>query len=1230
MFRLLTRYAVIFFCMMWAISAAQHQKYALVIGVKEYKHVAPLQNSLNDAMDMASTLRKKGFHVIDVYDPPTKRVMQDKIREYFQMIRERKEAAGLVFYSGHGMQVDGINYLIPADANPLEKFDLDDQCVNMNYIMDALQNAGNGLNIIIMDACRNNPFRSFTRSGERGLSIVDSPKGSYIVYATKPGAVASDGVGRNGLFTSKLLQYINTEGLNLEQVFKQVARDVSNDSGDQQRPWISSDYTGEFYFSPPASTPQNTAPVSVTAPVSAPINAVVTNTQTVASRSPKKPLIIKADDKVKPFGADNPALTVSLAGIADGEVLDRAPLVTTTASKTSLPGTYPIIVAGGSDLDYDFYYEPGTLTITKATQKISLNLPSGMKEGQTPYVLRAIATSGEPVDLSLVSGNATLNGNVLTVLGPGIVTIKASQKGNAIYEPAEVISSGAVATRLNLIARAEDKIRPYGKDNPPLTVSYFGLLEGETLERAPLVTTTATKTSLPGNYPITASGGVDADYNFSYEAGTMTITKLTQKINLVLPAMKEGQPPIPLRGTATSGEPVEYSLLSGNAKIADNVLTIQGPGPISIQAIQKGSAIYEPTEVIVSGEVMARINLVAKADDKIRPYGTENPVFTVSYTGLVSGGVLKSAPIAKTTATSASLPGTYPITVTGGYDDDYNISYQEGTLTISKLFQAVSFFLPEQMVEGDFFTLSAMATTGEPVTYEVVSGNAKIENGQLHILGAGKVTVKAIQKGTALYGASEATASTEVAGKMFVIARADDKTRPYGMENPPMTVSFSGMMSGHSGDHIDEFPVATTSATKNSLPGNYEITVSGGADDEYKFNYKTGTLIITKLFQAVSLSLPKEIKYGPTPYTLTASSSSGAPISYSLIAGNATLINDQLTVLGPGPITIKASQMGTSIYEPAEAEATTLAVAPIVAATSGRGKGSATRVNLIVKAEDKTRPYGAKNPEFTIKFFGLKSGEVAIDELPSLSTTANKNSPPGNYPIVAEGGSDDDYNFSYQPGTLTITKLSQTIKFTLPEGLKQGASYTLSAVTDSGEPVAFSLISGNAKIEGNKLTINGAGQITVKASQSGTNIYEPAELVVSSDLAAPVSPVRTEAPAKKVEAKPLEVKEGEEVYTVVDENASPIGGMAAFYKHVASELNYPAHAVRMGVEGKVYVEFIINKDGSISDANVVRGIGGGCDEEAVRVVNNSPDWTPAKQNGKIVRQKYTIPITFKL
>ena len=134
------------------------------------------------------------------------------------------------------------------------------------------------------------------------------------------------------------------------------------------------------------------------------------------------------------------------------------------------------------------------------------------------------------------------------------------------------------------------------------------------------------------------------------------------------------------------------------------------------------------------------------------------------------------------------------------------------------------------------------------------------------------------------------------------------------------------------------------------------------------------------------------------------------------------------------------------------------------------------------------------------------------------------------------------------------------------------------------------------------------------------------EIQVSLDVE-----MNEETKVEEIEIKVEEPKEDvDQIFTIVEETATPKGGMAAFYKYVGSKLKYPPQANRMGVEGKVYVEFVINRDGSIVDVKVVRGIGAGCDEEAIRVVEASPAWNPGKQRGKPVRQKYTLPIQFKL
>ena len=177
--------------------------------------------------------------------------MRDAIREFGHEISEG--GVGLFYYSGHGLQVDGENYLIPIDADIELKAEVAEECVSAATVLKVMEYSNNRINVIILDACRNNPFRSFSRSDKKGITKMDPPQGakqgSIIAFATAPGAVASDGDTRNGLYTSKLFKYINMPGLTLEEVFKKARIDVLNESNRHQIPWENNLFTGDFFFS---------------------------------------------------------------------------------------------------------------------------------------------------------------------------------------------------------------------------------------------------------------------------------------------------------------------------------------------------------------------------------------------------------------------------------------------------------------------------------------------------------------------------------------------------------------------------------------------------------------------------------------------------------------------------------------------------------------------------------------------------------------------------------------------------------------------------------------------------------------------------------------------------------------------------------------------------------------------------------------------------------------------
>jgi uncharacterized caspase-like protein len=193
---------------------------ALVIGNSNYR-TAPLTNPQNDARDMAAVLRKLGFEVIEKIDADERR-MKAAINDFSKKLR--RSDIGLFYYAGHGMQINSNNYLIPVGADISSESDVEFEAVNAGRVLGKMREAGNRLNIVILDACRDNPFKRTFRTQAQGLSQMDAPKGTIIVYATSPGNVAEDGQGRNSPYTKHLLANIARPDLPINQVFNEVGR----------------------------------------------------------------------------------------------------------------------------------------------------------------------------------------------------------------------------------------------------------------------------------------------------------------------------------------------------------------------------------------------------------------------------------------------------------------------------------------------------------------------------------------------------------------------------------------------------------------------------------------------------------------------------------------------------------------------------------------------------------------------------------------------------------------------------------------------------------------------------------------------------------------------------------------------------------------------------------------------------------------------------------------------
>ncbi len=252
------------------------QKLALVIGNEDYPE-APLTNPLNDARDMAKTLTSLGFEVMH-YENQTKEKMERVTREFGDRLRN-SQGIGLFYFAGHGMQLAGKNYLVPVNSGIQREDEVEYHAFDVNQVLSKMESAKNNLNLVILDACRDNPFaRSFRSANPGGFSFGDAPSGTLIAYAAKSGMRSQDGTRQNGLYTEHLLKYLATPGLKITDLLITVRNEVKSESEGKQIPWEESGLESNFCFAGcmagPVPTPLPTPtpePSPVYTPPSAPV-----------------------------------------------------------------------------------------------------------------------------------------------------------------------------------------------------------------------------------------------------------------------------------------------------------------------------------------------------------------------------------------------------------------------------------------------------------------------------------------------------------------------------------------------------------------------------------------------------------------------------------------------------------------------------------------------------------------------------------------------------------------------------------------------------------------------------------------------------------------------------------------------------------------------------------------------------------------------------------------------
>jgi gliding motility-associated-like protein len=491
----------------------------------------------------------------------------------------------------------------------------------------------------------------------------------------------------------------------------------------------------------------------------------------------------------------------------------------------------------------------------------------------------------------------------------------------------------------------------------------------------------------------------------------------------------------------------------------------------------------------------AMLTVSAEAKEKI--YGEANPALTFLYSGWVLSedeSLLDTKPVAATTVTAATDAGLYTadITVAGGADTNYDFTYTTADFTVNKATLTVTADNKEKVYGSANPALTFQYSgfiAGEDETVldtEPLAATTIVNNSAAGLYSA-TITVDGGVDNN--YQFSYVPANFNIT-KAMLTATADSKTKVYGASLPTLTFQYTGWVLSEDESILDTKPVAATTVTENSITGTYSdaITVAGGADDNYNFTYVAADMEVTKAMLTVSAEAKEKI-YGEANPALT-----------FLYSG--WVLSEDESVLDTKPVA------ATTVTAATDAGLYTADIAVAGGAdtnydfTYTPADFTVNKATLTVTADNKEKVYGTSNPVLTFSYSGfvLDNGPSVILTAPIISTDAGQVSNTGDYNIYFTGGFDENYTFSYVPGTLKIVKADQTITFQpVSQGLRITEEETLVATSTSGLTIEFELLTPETGLlSGNYITIIREGTLTVVASQPGDHNWNSALSVTQS------------------------------------------------------------------------------------------------------------------------------------
>ena len=745
------------------------------------------------------------------------------------------------------------------------------------------------------------------------------------------------------------------------------------------------------------------------------------------------------------------------------------------------------------------------------SQVITFNALANRAFSPSALTLTGGSSSSLPLIYSIVSGPAYLVGNNLYTTGAGTVVVAADQPGNATYSAAATVTRTLTVTKGSQTIGAFPTIANQTYDSSPfsftitLPTASSGLPVTVTVKSGPATISgnTVTVTGI-GTVSLSANQVGDGNYNAAVATGTSFVVKTNQMITFPAITSATAGQTIALNASTTSGLPITFSVVSGSATISGSTVTFTAAGTVVLAADQAGNGTFNPASRVTQSIAVALASQTIASFTPIsdRPYSSASFVVAIptSSSGLPVILSVKSGPATVTLGNKVTLNGTGTVVLAANQAGNsayvaadevttsFNVSIADQTISFS------SFSSTYNATQ----TLAAVATSGLPITYNIVSGPATLAGSSITFTGVGTVVISADQPGNANVNPAPQVTATVTVTPLPQVISPFQKIGPqlYGTSSitivpPTTTEGLPTVVTVKSGPATLLGNVITFTGT----PGTIVLAANAPADANRLAALEvTTSFSLLKADQTLTFDAIADVTYGAT-VTLNASASSGLPVDFAVVSGPASISGNSVSFSDTGTVSISASQAGDDTYN---------------------ASGLITRTFKVTKASQTIAPFAAipDQPLGTAPFtivpptatsglpvnLSVKSGPATIS-----GNTITLTGTTGTVMLTAYQAG----NIGYSPAplvntTFNVVKATQTITFPPVGPVNYLQTTTLAATSSSGLPVSYSIVSGSALLSGNTLQFNGSTQVVLAANQSGNTTYAAAPQVTQTINAVPL------------------------------------------------------------------------------------------------------------------------------